>query len=68
VPTAYFVINQPTKGAQWANGDTNYASWTQGLGQGIDSFDVELARLSTDGLLFVARNGSPPLPPPISSR
>jgi len=53
---SYFRINQPAKGAEWVMGDTNYASWTMGLGQGIDSFDVELARLSTDGLLFVARN------------
>ena len=48
------------------NGDTNYASWTQGLGQGIDAFDVELARLSTDGLLFIARNG--PFPRSLSNQ
>jgi len=62
---SYFIINQPTKGSKWVNGVTNYASWTQGVGQGIDVFDVELARLSTDGLLFVARNvpsNAPSLP------
>ncbi|KAF8523837.1 hypothetical protein JB92DRAFT_2806819 [Gautieria morchelliformis] len=59
---SYFVINQPAKGTQWANGQTNYATWTQGLGQGISAFDVELARISTDGLLFVARNVPSSLP------
>ncbi|KAF8584397.1 hypothetical protein K439DRAFT_1142240 [Ramaria rubella] len=61
----YFIINQPAKGSQWVNGQTNYATWTQGIGQGIDIFDVELARLSTDGLLFVAKNvpsNAPSLP------
>ncbi|KAF8511491.1 hypothetical protein BU17DRAFT_77513 [Hysterangium stoloniferum] len=56
---SYFVINQPTKGTQWVNGQANYATWTAGLGQDITMFDVELARLSTDGLLFVALNDSP---------
>lgn len=55
--SAYFVINQPTSSTQWSNGAANLVSWTKGLEDGIDAFDVELARLTDDGLIFVARDG-----------
>ncbi|KAI0651023.1 hypothetical protein C8Q79DRAFT_931029 [Trametes meyenii] len=53
---AYFVISQPTKGVQWSNNAVNSVSWTKGLLDGINSVDIELARLSSDGLIFVARD------------
>jgi hypothetical protein len=55
--SGYFVINQPSAGTQWSNGAVNAISWTKGLLDGIDTFDVELARLGTEGLIFVAREG-----------
>ncbi|KAF9074555.1 hypothetical protein BDP27DRAFT_1381083 [Rhodocollybia butyracea] len=53
---SYFVINQPTSSTQWSNGAANLVTWTKGLEDGIDAFDVELARLTDDGLIFVARD------------
>ncbi|KAI0369542.1 hypothetical protein BV20DRAFT_946060, partial [Pilatotrama ljubarskyi] len=53
---AYFVISQPSKGTQWSNNAVNPVSWTKGLLDGINSVDIELARLSQDGLIFVARD------------
>ncbi|KAF5363110.1 hypothetical protein D9757_012038 [Collybiopsis confluens] len=53
---AYFIIDEPASSTQWSNGAANLISWTKGLEDGIDAFDVELARLSDDGLIFVARD------------
>ncbi|KZT57615.1 hypothetical protein CALCODRAFT_434006, partial [Calocera cornea HHB12733] len=54
---AYFVITTPTKGSTWTNNATNLVQWAAAVDQvPLGIFDVELARLSTDGLLFVARN------------
>jgi len=56
IPT-YFIITNPTKGQTWSNNATNLVQWTAAVDQvpyGV--FDVELARLSTDGLLMVAMN------------
>ncbi|KAI0659490.1 hypothetical protein C8Q70DRAFT_915027 [Cubamyces menziesii] len=53
---SYFVISQPAKGEQWVNGAVNPISWTKGLLDGVNSLDIELARLSQDGLIFVARD------------
>ena len=39
------------------NGLANPLSWSKGLLDGVNSVDIELARLSTDGLLKVALNG-----------
>lgn len=59
---AYFVINQPAKGATWVNNAVNPISWTKGLLDGVTAVDIELARLSEDGLIFVARDGTSPSP------
>ena len=61
---AYFVISQPAKGEQWVNGAVNPISWTKGLLDGVNSLDIELARLSQDGLIFVARDGTYSSSPP----
>ncbi|KAG6890151.1 hypothetical protein C0995_011446 [Termitomyces sp. Mi166 len=54
---AYFVITEPTRDTQWALGTPNPISWTKGVLDNIASFDVEMARLGSNGLSFVARNG-----------
>jgi len=56
IPT-YFIITTPTKGTVWSNNATNNIQWTVAVDAvPYGQFDVEMARLSTDGLLFVARN------------
>jgi hypothetical protein len=54
--SAYFIINNPTDKSPWVNGATNLAKWTKGLHDGVFSFDIELARLSHEGLTFVAKD------------
>ena len=55
----YLVINEPAAQREWVNNAPNLVSWSKGLLDGIYGFDVELARMSTDGLTLVARNGQP---------
>jgi len=55
--TGYFIINEPAAQREWINNAPNLVSWSKGLLDGIEGFDVELARMSTDGLTLVARNG-----------
>ncbi|KAG6856145.1 hypothetical protein H0H87_007150 [Tephrocybe sp. NHM501043] len=57
--SAYFVITEPTRQTQWTIGTSNTISWQKGVRDGITVFDVEMARLSTDGLTLVARNDVP---------
>ncbi|KAH9911781.1 uncharacterized protein BXZ73DRAFT_82634 [Epithele typhae] len=52
----YLVINAPAKGTQWVNGATNPISWTKGLLDSVSTFDIEMSRMSDDGLIYVARN------------
>ncbi|OCH86592.1 hypothetical protein OBBRIDRAFT_797049 [Obba rivulosa] len=52
---AYFIVNSPVSGTVWANGAANPVQWTKGLEDGVDSFDIELTRLSQQGLTFVAQ-------------
>jgi len=52
----YFIIDEPQASAQWSNNAANLVTWEKGLQDGINGFDVEMARLSTDGLTLVARN------------
>lgn len=42
---------------QWVNNVSNLVSWTKGVGDGITGFDIEMTRLSEDGLTLIARNG-----------
>ena len=51
------MFHSPTTDTQWVNGLANPLSWSKGLLDGVNSVDIELARLSTDGLLKVALNG-----------
>ncbi|KIJ67998.1 hypothetical protein HYDPIDRAFT_173709 [Hydnomerulius pinastri MD-312] len=56
VHAQYFIINQPSASSSWANGSPYPVSWTKGLLDGIDTFDVELTRLHEDGLYLVAKD------------
>jgi len=53
---AYFIVNQPGSSTLWANGSPYPLQWTKGLNDGIGSFDLEIARLSQDGLYLIAQN------------
>ncbi|KAG2361103.1 hypothetical protein BDR07DRAFT_1334972 [Suillus spraguei] len=52
---AYFVVNQPGSSTSWKNGSPYPVSWTMGLKDGIDTFDIEITRLSRVGIYFVAK-------------
>jgi len=54
--SGYFVINEPAAQREWVNNAPNLVSWSKGLLDGVDGFDVEMARMGTDGLVLVARN------------
>lgn len=51
-----FQVTSPTKGVQLANGQTFPVTWTKGLLDGVNFFDLELTRMSTDGLILIARD------------
>lgn len=53
---AYFNIQEPQAGRQWQNGAANPVQWKKGLLDDISSFDIEMGRLSVDGILFVAQH------------
>jgi len=53
---SYFVIEEPQLQTQWQNNAVNLVTWRKGVLDGIDGFDVEMARLSQNGLILVARN------------
>ena len=54
---AYFMITEPNRNSQWVNGVAHPVKWTKGANDGVVMVDVELSRLTQDGLIFVARNG-----------
>ncbi|KAF7359467.1 hypothetical protein MSAN_01289400 [Mycena sanguinolenta] len=54
--SAYFVATAPQLNDQWANGQTRLVAWTKGVNDGVTSFDIEMSRLSADGLTLVAKN------------
>ncbi|KAG8685896.1 hypothetical protein FRC09_014473 [Ceratobasidium sp. 395] len=57
MPPAYFKIKSPSPATPWLVGQANPITWVS-ANEGVTQFDIELARLKTDGLLFVARNVS----------
>ncbi|KAH9834591.1 uncharacterized protein C8Q71DRAFT_769707 [Rhodofomes roseus] len=50
----YWNITEPAQGVVWANGQANLISWAKALDDGVSQFDIELQRLSTSGLSYVA--------------
>lgn len=63
--SGYFIIDEPAAKQEWVNNAANLVSWSKGLLDGIGGFDVEMARMSTDGLTLVARN-VPAKPPQLN--
>ncbi|KAN0130568.1 hypothetical protein V8E53_009820 [Lactarius tabidus] len=53
---AYFMVTAPTKGVQWGNNQTYPVSWVKGLLDGVNYIDLELTRMSVDGLILIARD------------
>ncbi|KAK0207913.1 hypothetical protein DFS33DRAFT_1300095 [Desarmillaria ectypa] len=56
---SYFVINEPHSSAQWSNDAVNIVTWEKGVHDDITHFDIELMRLSKDGVTYIAYNGEP---------
>jgi hypothetical protein len=63
--SGYFIIENPEMNTQWVNNVSNLVAWTKGVADGVDGFDIEMTRLSEDGLTLVARN-VPAVPPQIN--
>lgn len=51
-------ITEPANGVVWTNGQANLISWSKALDDGVSQFDIELQRLSTSGLSYVAHLGT----------
>ncbi|KAF9222749.1 hypothetical protein BS17DRAFT_783332 [Gyrodon lividus] len=56
VHAQYFIVNQPGASSSWATDSPYPVSWTKGLLDGIDTFDIELTRLHADGLYLVVKD------------
>ncbi|TRM58037.1 hypothetical protein BD626DRAFT_574016 [Schizophyllum amplum] len=54
--SAYFIVEEPTASTQWKNGQAAPVKWDKGVLDGVDAFDLEMARLGSDGLTYVAMN------------
>ena len=54
---AYFIIESPGNGTQLVNNVTSAITWAKGVEDGIFGFDLEMTRMSVDGLYLIARNG-----------
>ncbi|KAF8901544.1 hypothetical protein CPB85DRAFT_1377308 [Mucidula mucida] len=52
--SAYFVVTEPTEDTQWQNGKANVITWDKGVLDGVSAFDLEMTRLSSDGLTYIA--------------
>ncbi|KAF8637728.1 hypothetical protein AX17_002616 [Amanita inopinata Kibby_2008] len=55
---AYFWVSEPNRDTLWQNGGVQLLAWQKGKLDGINSFDIEMARLSDTGLTFVAKGVS----------
>jgi len=54
--SSYFVVNTPSSNVAWVNGQSNLMTWTKGVQDGVEAFDLEMARLTVDGLIYVGMN------------
>jgi len=52
----YFIVSNPAASAQWSNNAANLLTWQKAVLDGVNMFDVEMSRMSTDGLTLIARN------------
>ncbi|KAK0185733.1 hypothetical protein F5146DRAFT_1125088 [Armillaria mellea] len=53
---SYFMVKEPREGAQWSNSAVNVLSWEKGVWDGVTHFDIEMTRLSEDGITYIAYN------------
>ncbi|KAI0289727.1 hypothetical protein BC826DRAFT_1030187 [Russula brevipes] len=52
----YFEVTYPPKGTIVGNGTVLPVTWKKGLLDGVEFLDLELTRMSQDGLIFIARD------------
>ncbi|KAK0487155.1 hypothetical protein IW261DRAFT_594472 [Armillaria novae-zelandiae] len=50
------MVKEPREGAQWSNSAMNVLSWEKGVWDGVTHFDIEMTRLSEDGITYIAYN------------
>ncbi|PFH48194.1 hypothetical protein AMATHDRAFT_150478, partial [Amanita thiersii Skay4041] len=53
--SAYWIVSEPTRGTKWKNGAVNLIQWEKGRLDGVEFFDIEMARLNDNGLTLIAR-------------
>ena len=53
---AYFIIQSPGNATQMVNNAANLISWQKGV-DNVVGFDLEMTRMTVDGLFLIARNG-----------
>ncbi|KAK0485284.1 hypothetical protein EDD18DRAFT_704250 [Armillaria luteobubalina] len=53
---SYFMVKEPREGAQWSNSAVNVLEWEKGVWDGVTHFDVEMTRMSEDGITYIAYN------------
>ncbi|KAK0438510.1 uncharacterized protein EV420DRAFT_1209518 [Desarmillaria tabescens] len=56
VTHSYFMIKEPRESAQWSNDAVNVLQWEKGVWDGVTHFDIEMTRLSEDGITYIAYN------------
>ncbi|KAG7444212.1 uncharacterized protein BT62DRAFT_952684 [Guyanagaster necrorhizus] len=56
VSHSYFVVKEPQGNGQWYNDAVNILTWEKGVWDGITEFDIEMTRLSEDGVTYIAYN------------
>lgn len=54
--SAYFIVEAPQFNTSWVNNASNLVSWVKGVDDGIFGFDLEMTRMSEDGLFLIAKN------------
>ena len=55
---AFFVVDNPgSNGTQYTNNAAYAITWQKGANDNIFGFDLEMTRMSVNGLYLIARNG-----------
>jgi len=54
--SAFFLVLNPANGTECPNNVPIGITWTKGANDGIMGFDLEMTRMSVDGLFLIARN------------
>ncbi|KAK0491560.1 hypothetical protein IW261DRAFT_96290 [Armillaria novae-zelandiae] len=53
---SYFTVKEPQENTQWLNNAVNVLSWEKGIWDGVTFFDIEMVRLNTVGITYIAFN------------